>query len=162
MKTQSGLAGKKILIVDDEPDILDTLEELLDDCAVIKASSFHEAEAFLKEQDFDMAILDIMGVDGYKLLEIAKGKNITTIMLTARAVTPDDIAKSYKGGADFYVPKEEMVHIATFLEDVLEAKKSGKNPWGKWYQRLADFCERKFGEDWQDADEDFRKRFPFY
>ena len=112
--------------------------------------------------DISWRLLDIMGVDGYKLLEIAKNRGIISVMLTARAVTPGDIARSYKGGADYYVPKEEMANMETFLEDVLEAKKSGKNPWGKWYLRLADFCERKFGEDWQDADEDFWKRFPFY
>ena len=153
---------KKILIVDDEPDVLETLEDLLDHFDVVKAGSFHEAKKCLEEQDLDMAILDIMGVDGYKLLEIAKIRNITTIMLTARAVTPEDIAKSYKGGADYYVPKEEMINIVTFVEDVFEAKKSGKNPWGKWYDRLAAFCEKKFGEDWQSTDKDFWDKFPFY
>ena len=37
------LEGKKVLIVDDEPDVLATLEELLSMCSVVKASSFDEA-----------------------------------------------------------------------------------------------------------------------
>jgi DNA-binding response OmpR family regulator len=65
------LKGKKILIVDDEPDVLDTLEDVLSMCEVVKATSFEEAKRQLEEQRFDMAVLDIMGVDGYKLLDIA-------------------------------------------------------------------------------------------
>jgi len=41
------LEGKKILIVDDEPDVLDVLEEMLDMCEVVKASSFDEAKKLL-------------------------------------------------------------------------------------------------------------------
>ena len=61
----------KILIVDDEPDILDTLEDLLSSCEVTKAGGFEEAKAYLAKQSFDMTVLDIMGVSGYDLLEIA-------------------------------------------------------------------------------------------
>jgi len=38
------LYGKRILIVDDEPDILETLEDLLSECEVAKASNFLEAK----------------------------------------------------------------------------------------------------------------------
>ena len=68
------LKGKKILIVDDEPDILAVLEDLLDMCELVKASSFEEAQALLESHNFDIAVLDIMGVDGYGLLEIATRK----------------------------------------------------------------------------------------
>ena len=68
------LDGKRILIVDDEPDILESLEELLSMCDVVKAASFEEAKETLETQYFDMAVLDIMGVDGYKLLAVANEK----------------------------------------------------------------------------------------
>jgi len=64
------LKGRRILIVDDEPDVLETLEDLLPMCAVTKAETFEQARDLLQDQYFDMAILDIMGVGGYKLLEI--------------------------------------------------------------------------------------------
>ena len=58
------IEGKRVLIVDDEPDVLETLEELLPMCDVVKASSFEEAKEQLEVQYFDIAVLDIMGVDG--------------------------------------------------------------------------------------------------
>ena len=64
------LEGKRILIVDDEPDVLDTLEDLLPMCVVTRASTFDQARSSLEDQYFDMAILDIMGVKGYELLKI--------------------------------------------------------------------------------------------
>ena len=38
------LKGKKILIVDDEPDVLDSLIEILDNCKLDTAASFEEAK----------------------------------------------------------------------------------------------------------------------
>lgn len=156
------LPGKSILIVDDELDVLDTLEELLPMCSVAKASAFDEAKLLLETTYFDLAVLDIMGVDGYALLDIAARRRVVAVVLTAYALTPEDIVKSYTKGAAYYVPKEEMVNIAAFLEDILEAIETGKNPWSRWYQRFASFCERKFGPDWQSSDKNFRDRFPFY
>ena len=159
MEKKDLLDGKKILIVDDEPDVLDTLEELLPMCEVSKATNFDEAKELLETQYFDMAILDIMGVDGYKLLEIAKGRDIIAIMLTAHALSPENTVKSYKEGAASYIPKEEMANITTYLNDILEAKEKGKNLWWRWFDRFASFYEKKFGEDGQEHDEEFWKKF---
>lgn len=61
---------KKMLVVDDEPDIIESLEELLEDTFVVAAAStFEEAASCLKNNTYDVAILDIMGVRGYDLLE---------------------------------------------------------------------------------------------
>jgi DNA-binding NtrC family response regulator len=150
----------KILVVDDEPDVLETLEDLLTMCEVTSASSFEEASELLDSQYFDMAILDIMGVNGYKLLEIAREKEVIAVMLTAHAVSPDHVMKSYKEGAAFYVPKDEMGNITTYLEDILEAREKGKHPWRRWMERIGDsYCERKFGPNWQENDKDFWKKF---
>lgn len=156
------LENKRILIVDDEPDVLDSLEELLDMSTVVRAQSFEEADRLLNEQSFDIAILDIMGVDGYQLLETANKKDIVTVMLTAHALSPDNIKKSYLGGACSYIPKEEMINIETFLLDVLTAKKEGKNPWTSWYKRLAFFCEKKFGKDWDKDEKEFWEKMIYY
>jgi DNA-binding NtrC family response regulator len=160
MSESSLLDGKKILAVDDEPDILEALEELLSMCEVVKASTFEEAKDLLESQDFDIAILDIMGVDGYGLLEIANNRNITAVMLTAHAFTPDNLVKSIKEGAASYLPKEELTNITTFLNDVLEAKKNGESPWGQWQERLpTSYFEKRWGAAWQDTDKEFWDSF---
>jgi DNA-binding response OmpR family regulator len=63
------LDQKKVLIVDDEPDVLETLRELLSMCEVTEAATFERAKELLETQVFDIAILDIMGVDGYQVLQ---------------------------------------------------------------------------------------------
>ncbi|MFY9708198.1 MAG: response regulator, partial [Desulfobacterales bacterium] len=121
------IKDKTILVVDDEPDVLDTLEDLLADCAVVKAGSFEKARELLEARPFDIAILDIMGVAGYDLLEIATRKKITTVMLTAHALSPENVVKSFRAGAAYYIPKEEMVNIASLLEDIMDARHKGQN-----------------------------------
>ena len=143
------LEKKRILIVDDEQDVLDALKDLLPMCVVTKASTFDQAKQLLEDQYFDMAILDIMGVAGYELLKTCNQKRVIGVMLTAYAVTPEDIKKSYEDGAASFVPKEKMHDIVHFLTDIYEAKEQGKNFWWRWFDRLADYCERKFGPDWQ-------------
>ena len=162
MTEYESLKDKRILIVDDELDVLDTLEDLLPMCETVKAATFEEAKGYLETQYFDMTILDIMGVEGYQLLEIANQRDVTAVMLTAHALSPDNIVKSYKEGAASYLPKEEMVNIASFLNDVLEAKVKGKNPWSRWYDRMGSFFEEKFGPKWKEDDKEFWEKFPFY
>jgi DNA-binding response OmpR family regulator len=154
------LDGKKILIVDDEPDVLEVLEEVLYMCDVVKASSFGEAKKFLESENFDMAILDIMGVDGYKLLHIAKQRNITAVMLTAHALSPDNLVKSIKEGADSYLPKDEMSNITAFLIDILKTQEKGESTWEPWHRKLSSsYFERKWGGDWKNQDRDFWKKY---
>lgn len=162
MAAQNLLDGKRILVVDDEPDVLETLEDLLPICDVIKASSFDEAKGLLETQNFELVILDIMGVGGYDLLEISNKRNLTAVMLTAHALTPENIVKSYKKGSAYFLPKEEMTDIADFLNEILAAKAKGKSTWDNWLDRLAGYCERTFGSKWQETDKDFWDRFPFY
>ena len=150
MTNENLLEGKRVLIVDDEPDVLETLVDLLPMCDVVKASTFDEAKNLLETQYFDMAILDIMGVQGYELLKISNEKRVIGVMLTANAMTPDNVVKSYEEGAASFVPKEEMVNITTFLIDIFEAEEKGKSLWWRWFDRLADYFEKKFGPDWQE------------
>jgi CheY-like chemotaxis protein len=156
------LNGKRVIIVDDELDVLETLSHLLSMCDVKKASTFDEARELLDKEEVDIAVLDIMGVDGYKLLELANKKNVIAVMLTAHALTPENIVKSFKGGAASYLPKEEMAKIAEFLEEVLEAKEKGKHLWWRWLDRWGAFYDNKFGPDWKDEDKEFWEKFKYW
>ena len=121
------LEGKRILIVDDEPDVIETLKDLLTTCSLVEAYTFEDARDLFERESFDLAVLDIMGVDGYKLLEIANDRNVPAVMLTANALSVSHTVRSFKEGAAFYVPKEEIVHMERFLKDILIARKKGKS-----------------------------------
>ena len=162
MSKKSLLEGKRVLLVDDEQDVLESLEDLLPKCKTAKASSFEEAMALMDDQLFDLAILDIMGVSGYDLLKAATDKNIIAVMLTARAVTSDHIVKSYEEGASYYIPKEEMSNIEELLNDILDDIDQNKSPWDRWFSRMMKFCERNFGENWKINEKEKFKRLPFF
>jgi DNA-binding NtrC family response regulator len=156
------LDGKRVLIVDDEPDVLETLAQLLSMCDVKKASTFDGAKELLEKEEFDIAVLDIMGVDGYKLLEISRKRDVIAVMLTAHALSPANVVRSFKGGAASYLPKDEMANISEFLEEVLEAKEKGKHFWWKWLDRWGAYYEKKFGPDWQKEDKEFWEKFKYW
>lgn len=156
------LSGKEVLIVDDEPDVLNALAELLPMCGVVKASTFDQGKEQLENHHFDLAILDIMGVDGYDLLEIAVKKNVIALMVTAHALSPEHTVTSFRKGAAFFVPKEQMGNIETFLNDVLEAKEKGHHPRNRWLERLDGYYIKRFGPKWKDRDKEFWKRFSYY
>jgi CheY-like chemotaxis protein len=149
------LKGKWILVVDDEEDILHTVYELLEMCKIDTASTYEEAKALLEKNQYHVAILDIMGVRGYDLLDIAIKRNIPALMLTAHALSKEDLKKSVEKGAAFYAPKDEITSIPLYVADVLEARAKKQNSWAKWYERLSAFCDRRFGKDWKDQDPDF-------
>ena len=157
MDPEKILKNKKILVVDDEKDILDFLSELLETSDVEQASSYEEAKELLESRYYDAAVLDIMGVRGYELLELARGRDIPVLMLTAHALSQESLKTSFEKGAYYYVPKDEMSKIDIYLADILEALEKNKNVWAKWYERLSKFCDKRFGENWRDEDPEFWK-----
>lgn len=162
MENADLLKDKHILLVDDEVDVLDSLSELLQGYIIDTAGSFEEAKTKLESIDYDVAVLDIMGVNGYGLLEIAAKKKIVAVMLTANALSPGDTLKSHKKGAAYYLPKQEMFNIVKHLQDVLKAASEGKNTWWVWFDKFASLYEKKFGNDWQKEDKDYWDKFTNY
>ncbi len=147
MQATDILNDKTILIVDDEPDILEALEEHLEMATLYKAASYDEAVKLLEEKNFDLAVLDIMGVRGYELLAIAVKKSIPALMLTAHALTPESFDVSMKTGADAFLPKDKLSDIAFYASDSLRAAEEAKKP-KKWFETLEPFFMKKFGESW--------------
>lgn len=143
---ESILNHKKLLIVDDEPDILDILgEEILDSCPDVKidkATNYETAAELLKSKDYDLVVLDIMGVRGFDLLEIAVAQKRKVAMLTAHALSLDALKKSHDFGAMAYLPKDKLGEIVPFLEDVLQYEyKSG---WDRLIEKLGGYYTKKF------------------
>ncbi|HID56529.1 TPA: response regulator [Candidatus Poribacteria bacterium] len=104
--------GAKILIVDDEEDILDLVDLSLtaDGFDVITARSGPEALEKVKEEMPDLILLDISmpDMDGYEVMRRLKGdrrtSSIPIIMLTAASDKRDKV-RSFSAGADDYVVK---------------------------------------------------------
>ncbi|CAI8881518.1 putative transcriptional regulatory protein TcrX [Brevibacillus sp. IT-7CA2] len=101
--------GIKILLVDDEPTILQFLEMGLENegFQVLTAQDGMTAVTMVKEHQPHIVILDVMmpGMDGFEVCRMLKKiQNVATIMLTAR----EDVEDRVKGltlGADDYMIK---------------------------------------------------------
>ena len=153
------IMGKKVLVVDDEEDVLEVLTDLLVLCKIDTSSSFEQAQKLLERNDYHIVVLDIMGAKGFELLKLANERGIPALMLTAHALSEDSLRSSVKNGAAYYVPKEEIGKIALFVADVIDAKEKGKNPWVRWYERLGSVFDVIFtGPNWREREKDFWKK----
>lgn len=101
---------RKVLVVEDDRDIVDLLEIHLKDldCELEKAYDGTSGLAKATADDFDLVILDIMlpGIDGMEICRRLRGKEIQTpiLMLTAKSEEIDKII-GLELGADDYMTK---------------------------------------------------------
>ena len=155
MSDQNPLKDKIILAVDDEPDVLETIEEELDMVLLHKATDYDTAIQYLLSYTYDVVILDIMGVNGFELLKTSVSREFPTVMLTAHALTPEALKKSMKLGALSFLPKEKISELRSFLEDIVTDK--GASLWKKLFDRLDGYFKKRFGPDWKEKDRFFKE-----
>jgi two-component SAPR family response regulator len=121
---ESILHEKRILAVDDEPDVLEVLrEEVLDatpTCQFDKATNYETAVKLLESRNYDLVLLDIMGVRGFDLLAVAIQRNFKVVMLTAHALNLEALKRSFEMKARAYLPKEKLGEVVPFLEEVMK------------------------------------------
>jgi DNA-binding NtrC family response regulator len=153
---KSPLKGKSVLVVDDEPDVLDTVAELLEMCDVHTAANYDSALEYLLNDTFDIVVLDIMGVNGFELLEKSVLRGFETVMLTSHAVTPDALKKSIKLGAAAFIPKEYMKDLEEILENILLGRGT-QLWWRKNLGRESNYFEKEFGQGWKEKDAFFKE-----
>ena len=158
----SVLNGKRVLAVDDEPDVLDVLEEEIriaaPKCKFEKATTYEEAVRKLESQNYDVVILDIMGVRGFDLLDQAVKRNLQVAMLTAHSFNPESLKHSIEMKARAYLPKEKLGEIVPFLEDILE-ETDHLSGWARQMEKLDGFFRESWGTEWQKSEAEFWKRF---
>ena len=119
--------ANKILIVDDEPDIMELVSYNLKKAgfAVSSASDGEEALRMIREKHFDLIVLDLMlpGIHGMELCRILRNNpktaHIPIIMLTAKGEETDKI-QGLETGADDYMtkpfsPKELIARVKAIL-----------------------------------------------
>jgi len=155
MSTESTLKDKAVLVVDDEPDILDSIAEQLDMCRIYRAKDYEIALQLMAGFKFDIVILDVMGVQGFELLKKSVSKGFPTVMLTAHALTPEALKESIKLGAVSFLPKELMAELDTYLAEVITGSK--KMVWKNLLDKLSEYFDRQFGADWKEKDDFFKK-----
>ena len=121
---------KTILIVDDEPDIVNLTDKFLktQNYETIKCSNGKEALKIIEEKykDIDLVLLDLMmpGLSGYKVLEQIKSndlyKNIFVVLFTVKSFN-EDIQKGKNLGADGYITKPfSGKALLEYIQNILE------------------------------------------
>jgi len=122
----------KVLIVDDEPNIVQTLQDRLEmnEYEVVTACNGQEGlEQAIQEQP-DVILLDVIMpvMDGHEMLEALRKQpgcdDISVIMLTARSQT-QDIARANSCNIEDYIVKPfDLTELLEKIESIIEKRKS--------------------------------------
>lgn len=120
-----------IMVVDDNPEILDFLSKVLsEEYFVISASSGEEALQILEKNKIDIVISDVMmdGMNGFDLCGQIKNNinisHIPVILLTAKTDTESKIA-GLEAGADAFIEKPfSPFHLRAQLHNLLKKRES--------------------------------------
>lgn len=117
----------KILIVEDEPKLLKTLEDFLgfQDYLSEKALTGNEAVAVFKEKknEINLVLLDLMlpDISGYTVLkEIRKISEVPVIILSARSAVADQMSGFEKGADDYITKPFSLALVKLHIEAVLK------------------------------------------
>lgn len=122
----------KILVVDDEPNIVQTLKDRLEmnDYVVVTACNGDEGLKQAREEAPDLILLDVIMpiLDGHEMLEKLRqqawGSDISVIMLTARSQA-QDIQRARVCNIDDYIIKPfDLSELLEKIENILERRKS--------------------------------------
>jgi enoyl-CoA hydratase/carnithine racemase/DNA-binding response OmpR family regulator len=152
-----GLRAARILVVDDEIDVCETVEDVLagEVWEVVPALSWEEATSALERGGFDAAVIDLMGVRGLELLE-RFGARLPCLVLTGHALSPQTLKQAIELKARAYVPKGQMSELVSYLRIVLSAPATF-DLWQIWLHRRLDLLNLRthLGEDFEKADTDF-------
>ncbi len=118
--------GKKLLIIEDEKKIADTLKFGLDEKGFETVVAYDGKIGYhlFSANDFDLVILDINlpGINGYELCRLIRDQNqdIPILMLTSMSALNDKI-EGYESGADDYMVKPfEFKELLLKLKSLLK------------------------------------------
>ena len=120
--------SSKILVVDDEPTIRETLAEMLDteDREVMTAASGEEALALIQKETFDLMLLDLVmpGLGGLQVMEKTRqlAPNTIIIMLTAHGTLSSAIQAMRQGAHDYLLKPASAPSIMASVEEGLRLR----------------------------------------
>lgn len=118
----------KILVVDDEPDLVSTVEYRLKfaNCNVVTATSGQEGLERAAAEKPDLILLDtnMPGMNGHEMLEHLRAdpalKHIPVIMLTARCESQDIAAASARGVSDYVTKPFDFAQLMDKIHAILK------------------------------------------
>ncbi|MEX2486952.1 MAG: response regulator [Nitriliruptoraceae bacterium] len=119
--------GHKVLVVDDEPDVLLLCRVNLEfeGYEVIEAADGETAMEQIRAERPDVVLLDVMmpKMDGWQVLEAVKAdeqlRDIPIVMLTAKVQDQDQIRGWSQGAADYITKPFSPLALSQVLQDVL-------------------------------------------
>lgn len=128
---QSFLHTKKILLVDDEPELRKLVMDILSDDGfsnIIDAGTVQRGLIFARQEKPDLAILDVMlpDGDGFSLMKKLRAfTNIPVIFLTAKDEAADKLAGLGLGADDYvvkpFLPQELLLRVHAVLRRCYKA-----------------------------------------
>lgn len=123
----------KILVVDDEPDVLLLCRVNLEfeGYEVLEARDGEEALGQIATHQPDLVLLDVMmpGMDGWQVLDTVKQdphtSQIPVVMLTAKAQERDQIKGLSHGASDYITKPFNPIALSRTVKDALDPKNPG-------------------------------------
>jgi DNA-binding response OmpR family regulator len=130
-RNRKRVSQAKILVVDDEPDLVSTVEYRLKfaNCNVVTASSGQEGLERAAAERPDLILLDtnMPGMSGHEMLERLRAdaalKHIPVIMLTARCEPQDIAAASARGIFDYVTKPFDFAQLLDKIHAALKGRK---------------------------------------
>ncbi len=129
-------ARQKILILDDEQDILEIYQEILarlpSQPEIHTADNGPRAIALLESEPFNLLLVDLCmpGMDGFQVLVVVRRKfpSLRVVVITA-AEDEQFRARAYAMGIDLYIEKpktgKEIINFVDCVESLLEREEQG-------------------------------------
>ena len=128
----SFLHNKKLLLVDDEPELLKMLVSILSDDGfenIVTALSMSDGIAAIRTEKPDLAVLDVMLPDGdgfYLMQQVRAFSDLPVIFLTAKDEAADRLAGLGLGADDYivkpFLPQELLLRIYAVLRRCYKAE----------------------------------------
>ena len=115
---------KRVLVVDDEPDLLDLVSAMLghEGFSVATAANAEEALRQLADGGFDVVVTDVQmpGADGFELLEIVRESEWgVPVILVSAYPTHEGLLRSVELGSFAYI--EKPIDVPYFVRVVRKA-----------------------------------------
>ena len=120
------MSKRKILVVDDELDVRETLETVLKklEFTPYTAASGEEAMEVIKNQEIDVVLSDLYmpGMNGIELLKRVKSasKNIVFLMITAHPTIETAVDAIKKGAYDYLTKQFKMEEVNIKINSAME------------------------------------------